>query len=1125
VLSLVPWQDDTCEEATLLIYAEAQHSTLLALIWQAQKERNPSRDWSAPVMRMDTVLAAAKDAATVSNDAVARGATARYQVSFRVGMMRCVIEKESKRAKTLLDLLLDLSVNDLTGSVLAEASQVLITAQVVKVQIAGSGKEGDTTPYHLLSQVADDTEAVLAANSSPDTPAIGSKEGGDLPCIGLQITSKQGAETVCNIRMPKAFALRIDPHTVAGFSQLQSQVLDNWRNLRKVAAAAAKVATETSSDVDASSDSGDTKPLPLESERSQSKRRSEYSSMMVLRGTGEVPESLMSDEDESQGGKVRTKTRMCTTLEAVGGLHLLLIDEDYLQLMLLKMQRVSLVKTDFTDCSAAVVGTLGKLEISDTSAPASVHPKFMTVSEEADALVHVNVQLYDKTSVVRESTRENLWQVSIFRPRITVLWRFVNDFLQYQRSFYSTSTQGPATAPEMSSITTAESTSLPTKSASSLRTTGNENAVPAGGRQQRGTVVKISLEHPELILPRSSTCTDAFLADLGRVDIERASRHSSDQWTVVFKETNLDTVHTLFPGQETKLSCVHDLDGTAQISFCEAGAAGVVPEMSVNIDLRSLKGSISDAQYALLMSIFGENFTEKRAGPGSASSYKPVNRQTSHLAEDGTLGDKLGNIIDLARGLTAHLVPTSAYNLTIGDIELALNRSLPSDGDGQDEKAAGLDAEPRDVNPLLHARASDLVVQYESFVGAIGRGGSQGLDSSCTAQLSRFELIDTRVGAVRKSEPLFAVRRPVEGALPSSRRDHLPFVSAGLDAGQQQPDTVCADASTAVGDDSDGQELREDKHILLQYFKLSQGHTGINMMLRNVDTVFDVGLLMSAISWIGTSNGPAVDTDTLSYVVNRTGGFRVQTDLPDSSIHLVTAFDRADADGFHMKGSLSVTYASSASEDVLHVKVDDLALKMRETAAASGLKSNHNMDVIRPCGVMATWQWYRELSSFTPETLSELAALLEAEHNRRPKFFCAASDLRAMVTYEHMMLMMRVYYCLTSTLADSVQDPSSSSRNKYSGVDNALSPKASPVFKSRDIAMSKPGTQRSKQGKQQAELDLRIQGSGIMLTLVDDYNARCTPAEPALATSWALALHYSRLLPCIIVLIVVCLAS
>jgi hypothetical protein len=224
----------------------------------------------------------------------------------------------------------------------------------------------------------------------------------------------------------------------------------------------------------------------------------------------------------------------------------------------------------------------------------------------------------------------------------------------------------------------------------------------------------------------------------------------------------------------------------------------------------------------------------------------------------------------------------------------------------------------------------------------------------------------------------------------------------------------------------------------------------------------------------------------LSYVVNRTGGFRVQTDLPDSSIHLVTAFDRADADGFHMKGSLSVTYASSASEDVLHVKVDDLALKMRETAATSGLKSNHNMDVIRPCGVMATWQWYRELSSFTPETLSELAALLEAEHNRRPKFFCAATDLRAMVTYEHMMLVMRVYYCLTSTLADSVQDPSSpsrASRNKPSGVEGALSPKASPVSKSRDIAMSK-------KAKQQAELDLRIQGTGIMLTLVDDYNGR-----------------------------------
>lgn len=1059
VISLLPWQDDTRDEAALLIYAEAQHSTLLALIWQAQKERNPSRDWSAPVVRMDTVIATSKDATPVSDEAAAADTTARYEVSFRVGMMRCVIEKKSKSAKSLLDL----SVNDLSGSVLAEASQILTTAQVVKVHITGSGQESDTAPYDLLSQVADDTGAALAPDSSTGiTPASAVEEGGDLPCIGLQITSKEGAETVCKIRMPKAFALRIDPHTVAGFSQLQAQVWDNWRNLRKVATGTAQGGMEPSSEVDASLDSCEANVLADGSaESSPSEHRTGYSSLMVLRGTGEVPEQCLGDEEENECGKMPAKTRMSTTLDAVG-LHLLLIDDDFHELVLLKVQRVNLVKTDFTDCAVAVVGTLGKLEISDLSAPASVHPKFMTVSEEADALVHVDIHLYDKTSVVREKASVNHWRVSIFRPRITVLWRFVNEFLQYQRSFYSTSAQGPTTATEASGATTAaENTALPTHGAASLQTEKTENAVPSGGCQQRGTVVKISLEHPELILPRSSTCTDAFLADLGRVDIERASRHSSDQWTVSFKETHLDTVHAVFGGREAKLSCVHDLDGTAQINFCEAEAAGAEPEMSVNINLGSLRGSISDSQYALLMSIVGENFTEKRAEVvGSASPYKTVRRQMSHLAEDGTLGDKLGNIIDLARGLTAHLIPTSAYKLTIRDIELALNRSQPTDGD----------LESWDIDPLLRARAGDLVVRYESFVGAVGGGSSQRLDSCTSGSLSRFELIDTRVGAVCKSEPLFAVRRPAAGA--------------DLGAGVQKADLAGGDASTSVGSDQDGhrgQELKEDHYILLQYFKLSQGHTGINLMLRNVDTVFDVGLLMNAISWLGTSNGPAVDTEAFRYVVNRTGGFRVQTELPDSSIHLVTAFDRADADGFHMKGSLAVTYASSASEDVLHVKVDDLALKMRETAAAAGAKSNHNMDVVRPCGVMASWQWYRELSSLSPETLSEVSALLEAEHNRRPKFFFAASDLRAMVTYEHMMLIMRVYSCLTTTLAGSAQGESSPSRaspSKYPGAENALSPKAQ-----ENVALAS-------EAKQHAELDLRIQGSGIMLTLIDDYDGR-----------------------------------
>ena len=173
--------------------------------------------------------------------------------------------------------------------------------------------------------------------------------------------------------------------------------------------------------------------------------------------------------------------------------------------------------------------------------------------------------------------------------------------------------------------------------------------------------------------------------------------------------------------------------------------------------------------------------------------------------------------------------------------------------------------------------------------------------------MQSFELVDTRIGAVRKSEPLFCVRKPMVG---DDGRDRL---------------------SSATFTD-DGQE--DDKRILIQMFRLSQGHMGIDLRLCDVDTVFDIGLLMNAISFLGTFNPPPVNRDGFAYVVTRAGGFRVFTDLPNSSIRLVTAFDRADADGFNMNGSVSVTYASSASEDVLHVKVEILKSQTTTKRAA-----------------------------------------------------------------------------------------------------------------------------------------------------------------------------------------------
>lgn len=959
----------------------------------------------------------------------------RCKLVFQIGAMRSTLLQEERPVW-------DLCVNNFSGSVLADGDGRVTTAvRIIEVQVSGSGKQYDHVPYRLLSQREDggareDTGDPSAPASLDASGTQAPEHSRTTPCLSLLVTANEEAETVCEIQMPKALSLSVDPHTVGECCRLQSQVIDTWRSLRHRTSA---LAASTGPDREA-----------------PGVRKVSGAGAVIEVDVTHAPEQLLAQYDE-EGGAAPSK-RMSTTLYAVG-MHVLLIDGDFQEFMLLKMQDVSVEQTTLSDGTMSLSGTLGRLDITDKSAPASLHPKILTtdpaVHDAKSALVKVHVQMHDETSVAGLVSRKNVWHVGIDRPRITLLWRVVAEGLQYQQSFSSAPKRPADDHPDPcrkmhSNSETRELVDLsPSQHEADPAMVCHEPLSALRGPKSIATVVSINLEHPELIIPRSSTCSEAFLADLGRIDVERRSMHSSERWSVSFKETQLDSRHSLSDGEVTVPS-VRDMDGTASINFFEAGAIRGDAEMSVDIELQRLKGTITDRQYALLMSIFGENFTEQREfAVESAAAAGPVKRQVAHLAEDGTLGDKLAGIIDLARGLTAHRVPSSCYNLAVSEVELAV-----ACGEAPDHNSSSNAARQAGASvgcPLLHARASDLKVRYKGYAAEPRGGGeSSGLSACCTAQVSCFELIDTRPSAVHKSGPLFSVKR-MSG-----------------DPGS------CDDESAS---DGARQKNADDPLVILQYFRLTQGHAGIDVMMRNVDTIFDIGLLMNAISWLGTSNGPAVASNGFAYGVTRVGGFRVQVDLPDSSIQLVTDFDQANADGFDMKGTLSVTYASSASEDGLHVKVDNLVLKVRENAQPGGARASHGMDIVRPCGVMASWQWYRELDA---ATAASIAHLLEADHKRRPKFYFAASEMRAMVTYENVMLALRVYSCLIDTLADS-RAVQSQSQTAHGGASNAF------MDADRSEGSKTPGDAAS---APQDEVELRLQGAGIMLTITDDYAGR-----------------------------------
>ena len=1026
LISLRPLEPNCTRAAGLRIYSSSQHSTLLEAIWQAQNHLNPSRDWSAVVVGPDIILdTSLPDVQLVPT---------RYELSFHIARWQCTLVQETAVG---MDSLLDVCVSNMTATVEGDDTEVETRAQVVKVNITGASKSG-SGPSKILSQGEHDSFSPLF-NSMPSlkapclpNPPLAGTCSEESPCFALHMTSTTAiAHTDCKIQMPAAFSVSLDPITVTALSQLQARVVDVWRNHGQDLAGHVSSATRQASldHVHASSvilsptsptghyytpvhspvsAAGDTSLLHLVLDAPSGKGSGGHGTL-VLDEIDSLPSVLMSEEDNEQPGANR-RVRMSTSLQAVG-LHVTLLDEHCQEIMMLKMCSMDVAKDSFTDGGVFVKGTLEMLDVLDSSAPSSIYPKIMTVNNDDEAsLVRVQVNLYDDKSVISGESL-NLWHLHISRPQITLLWRFVSDYLQYQHTLLSASQQQDVSA--SAEDDSASTCPHPAQAASDVQC-GHARRKPI----MRGTVVKVHLDHPELIVPRNSTSNDTLYADLGRIDIERTSRHSSEKWHVSFKQAHLDTTHTSAVLGSVKIPFVHDVDGTATVQFCEASESDATPEMSVGIEVDALRGSITDSQYALIVSIFSENFTEKRVEGSNNNRLIPAQRKIpmAHL-EENALSDTLGNLIDLARGLNAHRVPSSTYDITIRDLELDLYRSEP----GWLQSTCELDSSDvlmRWSRPLMHSIASDLCIRYEGFAARQFKDGSpsQGLDSSVVASLSEFDLFDARVGALQKSEPLLCVRNPL--------------------------------GTKASGSES----TTKREKITLQYFKLSQGHTGIYASLPDVDTVFDIGFLMNTISFLTAFNGPAYDDEGFGYSKTRAGGFRVQVDLADTRMQLLTRFDKADAPGFDANGSLSVIYACSASEDVLDVKLDNLTMKVRQTIS-------HDMQVVRPCSVMASWQWYRELDPDTLETISEL---LQPEHKRRPTFFFAAKDLRAFVTYENIRLAMGVYYGLMDTLAAS--------------RDTACAPLS-------------PKTD-------QAESDitrLQISGANIMLTLIDDFGGRWIP--------------------------------
>lgn len=194
-------------------------------------------------------------------------------------------------------------------------------------------------------------------------------------------------------------------------------------------------------------------------------------------------------------------------------------------------------------------------------------------------------------------------------------------------------------------------------------------------------LIEIELHHPFVILPRNSLVQEALMADLGKIEITNAmgsqkKENHSAVWQVALHDMRLDSL------SETGkiLKFVDKVDGSAKLTFNDkiSEASPSVPALCVDINLHEVRGCLSDAQYGLLLSVFGQNFSERIIT--DEPLVQDLGLSTLALPEDSNFTDNLENVLKTARKGSVGCLLNAVYNVEVGVVELLariFKRQLP----------------------------------------------------------------------------------------------------------------------------------------------------------------------------------------------------------------------------------------------------------------------------------------------------------------------------------------------------------------------------------------------------------------------------------------------------------------
>jgi hypothetical protein len=760
-------------------------------------------------------------------------------------------------------------------------------------------------------------------------------------------------------------------------------------------------------------------------------------------------------------------------------------------------------------------GSLGSIEIIDTSVQDTEHPKILTGCD-GDKVVSFQVCTYDATSTLFPGYGLSV-KLSVTRPQITLLMRFINTLNMYVASFgrpnsgssdtatatgahrdgFGAADRHRATSLSTSGVNANSSNAMPFEMPAgfsafdALGTTSEESkkedqqSVASTASQARSVpqdakrvLIEIEFLHPMVIIPRNSLVHEAFVADLGKIEVHnsvglQSGSQDSAVWLVSLHDMRLDSRSR--KGKTFKF--VDKVDGSAKVTLLNKGVAAstTAARMSVDIKLHEVRGCLSDAQYGLLLSVFGQNFSERLLADASAPDE--LGQSMLALPEDSQFMDNLAKILQTAKMGSSAFALKSVYTVEVGVVELLFGTADSLDTDHK--------------MPLMLATGKALKVRYDMLDSAEKDSGIENIDLEeklsfgCIVSFESLEILD-RTSLQPRAKPFLSV-------------------SPKVVAPETKPPSELGFFGPAPPQNSFAQDIsREHGAFVLRFFKTHTFHSFIELEFREVEMVADAGLLIRFLRWIG--NGGRISSETaqqsigeFQYSMARPGALWVRTTLPRACINLVTCFEEPEPDCGVLGGLVEVHYAAWQGQNTLSVDIKDFTLTSRSSQRQT---SNNTMQIVTPCVFCYSQVWYNSVDSRVD--------------SRTPQVFGSAKDFSAMITYEDLLLARRIASNITESLRDldagaGLPTPPEAGNQACdetwfdADASTPTSPKEVGLRTPQSSALKRQETIRYAEASVAPEAEetskvasppkttFQIFGNNIRLTLVDDYNGRWIP--------------------------------